>query len=67
MQDKKKKLVLKLMELSDPPAWKWFKLYETYEGMSVKRLEEIKGGFGLAEKGLKRREQRRKENERQIG
>jgi hypothetical protein len=54
MQEKKK-LILQLMELSDPPAWKWFKLYATYEGMSIKRLKEIRGGFGLAEKGLKRR------------
>ena len=66
MQEKKK-LILQLMDLSDPPAWKWFKLYETYEGMSMKRLKEIKGGFGLAAKGLKRREQRRTENERPSG
>jgi hypothetical protein len=54
MQEKKK-LVLQLMELSNPPAWKWFKLYETYDGMSIRRLKEIRGGFALAEKGLKRR------------
>ena len=55
MNTKKNILIHQLMEYSDPPAWKWMKLWETYEQLSMNRLLEIRAGFRLAAKGLKRR------------
>jgi len=49
------KLILELMDESDPPAWKWMKLWSTYEEMSTNRLMDIRQGFRLARKGLERR------------
>jgi hypothetical protein len=49
-------IIHRLMEYSDPEPWKWLKLWETYSALSTNRLKEIEGGFKLAEKGLKRRE-----------
>lgn len=47
-------LILELMEYSDPPAWKWMKLWKTYEEMSTNRLKDIRIGFKLALKGLEK-------------
>ena len=55
MTETRNELIHKLMEYSDPPAWKWMKLWETYSEMSTNRLLDIKTGFKLAKKGLERR------------
>jgi hypothetical protein len=48
-------IIHRLMEYSEPPAYKWLKLWDTYSALSTNRLLEIQAGFRLAAKGIKRR------------